>query len=75
MTDFANIGFNQPLPHISGSRRATADNRVDMFERDLGVPHFLCSSRKFIPGFRYWQALTKQVFENIPYVLNRVKVW
>ena len=51
------------------------DHRVDMFKCDLGVPHFLCSSGKFIPGFWYWQVLTKQVFEYIPYVLNRVKVW
>jgi hypothetical protein len=46
-----------------------------MFEHDLGVPHVLCSSRKFILGLLYWQAFTKQVFENIPYVLNRVKIW
>ncbi|SOV04442.1 uncharacterized protein UDID_17089 [Ustilago sp. UG-2017a] len=26
------------------------DHRVDMFERDLGAPHFLCSSRKLIPA-------------------------
>ena len=50
------------------------DHRVDMFKHDLGVPHFLCSSCKFILGLWYWQALTKQVFENIPYILKRVKI-
>ena len=45
-----------------------------MFECDLGVPHLLCSSGKFILGFWNWQVLTKQVFEHITYVLNRVKV-
>ena len=60
--------------HLLHAMLHQLNHRVDMFERYLGVPHFLSSSRKFILGLWYWQALTKQVFENIPYILNRVKI-